>query len=359
MSSVWGSKLRYQLFGESHGSCIGIAIDGLPAGVAIDLDVIMQAMRRRSSKPEEYGTTKRVEADVPEIQTGLYNGKTTGAPLVAIIKNSDHNSTSYDDVKRVPRPGHADYPAVCRYGEAVDLRGSGHFSGRLTAPLVFAGALVNQLPGMENIQAVSHIMRIGEVTELGFAQVQLTDTLQTKLHAEGLPLIDEDNRDAIKAEIKKASQRGDSVGGIVECAILGIQAGVGNPFFDSIESTIAHLAFSIPAVKAVEFGVGFECGSMQGSQMNDAYAIDEKGCVSTVTNHNGGITGGITNGMPVVFRVAIKPTPSISCSQQSIDLQSGQNVDMTVTGRHDACIAARAAVVVESAALMAVYELLK
>ena len=280
--------------------------------------MITQALQRRRSKPEEYGTTKRIEADVPEIQTGLYNGVTTGAPLVAIIRNSDHNSASYDDVKRIPRPGHADYPAICRYGEAVDLRRQWTlFQADWTAPLVFAGALVNQLPGMETIKAISHIMRIGVVVETGFAQVQLTEALIAKLHSEGLPLLNEDIREAIKTEINKANQQGDSVGGIIECGVLGIKAGVGNPFFDSLESTIAHLAFSIPAVKAIEFGAGFDCSSMHGSQMNDAYVINEDGCVSTTTNHNGGITGGITNGMPVVFRVAIKPTPSISCEQKS------------------------------------------
>lgn len=359
LSSVWGSKLRYQLFGESHGTCIGIAIDGLPAGVTLDFAPIAQAMQRRRSNPGEYGTTKRIEADVPEIQAGLHNGVTTGAPLVAMISNADHNSASYDDVKRVPRPGHADYPAICRNGESVDLRGSGHFSGRMTAPLVFAGALVNQLPGMEDIKAVSHIMRIGEVAEAGFSQVMLTEELILKLRSEGLPLLNEEIRQAIKDEIKSASQKGDSVGGIIECGILGIKPGVGNPFFDSLESTIAHLAFSIPAIKAIEFGAGFDCARMNGSQMNDAYVIDENGHVSTATNNNGGITGGISNGMPVVFRLAVKPTPSISCKQKSIDLKSGEAVEMSVAGRHDACIAARAAVVVESVALMAVYELLR
>lgn len=359
LSSVWGSKLRYQLFGESHGTCIGIAIDGLPAGVGIDLEAIAKAMDRRRSKPEDYATTKRVEPDTPEIQSGLCGNVTTGAPLVAIIRNKDSNSSSYQDVKRIPRPGHADYPAVCRYGESVDLRGSGHFSGRLTAPLVFAGALVSQLPGMQKITAVSHVQSIGNVADSSFADGDISDEIVAKLSSEGLPLINESIRDAIKKEITAASAEGDSVGGVIECAVLGIGAGVGNPFFDSLESTIGHLMFSIPAVKGLEFGAGFACSKMRGSQMNDAYIIDENSNISTATNHNGGITGGITNGMPVVFRVAVKPTPSISCTQHSVDLEMKEAVELNVHGRHDACIAARAAVVVESMALMAVYEMLR
>lgn len=338
MSSTYGKNIKLTIFGESHGAGIGCVLDGFPAGFRPDFDAIASFMARRApgAKP---GSTARHEADRPEIISGIFDGRTTGSPITALIRNADHHSSDYADLAAVPRPGHADYALAVKTGGANDIRGGGHSSGRLTAGLCFAGSLALQYLETRGVKVASRIVSIGGCEVSG-------ETDDTGLDA------------AARETIEAARRDGDSVGGVVECAVSGLPAGYGDPIFDGVENRFAAILFGIPAVKGVEFGSGFAGSAMRGSQNNDPFFYDEEGKVRTRTNNHGGALGGITSGMPILFRVAIKPTPSIAKPQQSVNLRTGENCELVVKGRHDACIVPRARPVVEAAAAIAALDLL-
>ncbi|CCX36753.1 chorismate synthase [Clostridium sp. CAG:1013] len=289
---------------------------------------------------------------------GLLDGVTTGAPLCAIIENTNQRSKDYENLRVLPRPGQADYTAYVKYGNHHDVRGGGHFSGRLTAPLVFAGAVARQILGRRGIQVASHVASIGDVEDTRFDPVNVSPQLLERLSGEYFPVIDSAKREEMRAVVEAARMDCDSVGGTVECIVTGLPVGAGNPMFGGVENLISSLAFGIPAMKGIEFGAGFEVSRLRGSQNNDSFYYDEEGKVRTRTNRSGGILGGITNGMPLVFRAAFKPTPSIAKEQNTVDLTTGQNAKLVIHGRHDPCIVPRAAAAVEAAACVAVLELL-
>lgn len=355
MSSAWGNSIKVTIFGESHGDCIGAVIDGLPSGIAIDMDSVERFMARRRPGKDPYSTMRK-ESDIPEIVSGMRDGVLTGAPLTMLIRNTDIRSKDYAENACLARPSHADYAAHIKYSGKNDKRGGGHFSGRLTAPLVFAGAIASQLLMKRGIIVGSHIKSIAHIADEPFGTDISAEMLQ-RLSAMDFPIINDFAGTQMKAEILQAKEACDSVGGIIECAIVGIKAGIGDPIFDGVENRISSIIFGIPAIKGIEFGGGFELTKKRGSAANDElYAED--GEVRCYTNNNGGITGGITNGMPVVFRVAIKPTPSIAKPQSTINLDTFQNSVIEIKGRHDPCIVQRAAPVVEAAAAIAVLDML-
>ncbi len=326
MASEFGKNIRVSIFGESHGAAIGVSIDGMPAGVSVDMERLQHFLDRRAPGRSRF-TTARREEDRPEFLCGIRGGVTCGTPITAIIRNRDTRSGDYSQMEDIPRPGHADYAARMRYGGNEDCRGGGHFSGRLTAPLCVAGGIFLQALEAEGITVRARILEIGGNTE--------------------------DPR----GEIEKAMAQKDSVGGIIECVVNGMPPGIGDPIYDGLENRISLAVFGIPAVKGIEFGRGFEAARLRGSENNDAFYFDG-GTIKTRTNNHGGILGGISSGMPIVFRVAIKPTPSIGKEQDSIRYDTGENVKMTVQGRHDPCIVPRAVPCVEAAAAMAIYDLM-
>lgn len=356
MSGTWGNGIKLSIFGESHGKAIGINIDGLKAGIPLDLEYISREMQRRAPGKSEFSTPRR-EGDEYEILSGFFEGRTTGTPLCAVIYNSDRRSGDYTKLKNIMRPSHADYTGYVKYGGFNDYRGGGHFSGRLTAPLVFAGAVCKQVLESRGIFIGSHIRSIGEEQDRLFDAVNIdADTLRL-LRDRAFPVLDEKCEAAMKAVIARAKEKRDSVGGIVETAVVGAVPGIGEPFFDSVESTLAHLIFSIPGVKGLEFGAGFGISGLRGSEANDGYYI-EKDTVRTYSNNNGGILGGITDGMPLIFRTAFKPTSSIGVVQRTVDMEKKQNTEIEIQGRHDPCIVPRAVPVVEAAAAIALLDLI-
>ncbi len=355
MSGSWGNNLKLAIFGESHGEAIGITMSGLPSGVSLDLEEINRELQRRAPGKSPLATARK-EADIPEILSGLYRGKTTGTPLCAVIRNGDAHSKDYDTVPDLMRPGHGDYPGSVRYQGFNDPRGGGHFSGRLTAPIVFAGAVCKQILALQGVHVGAHIESIGRIRDLSFGECPTDADLLARLGTDELPLLDASCGEAMAKAILDAKAEGDSVGGVVECMVLGLEAGVGEPFFDSVESTLSHLLFSIPGVKGVAFGLGFDTTLRTGSACNDTYYFEgEK--VKTHTNNCGGVTGGITNGMPVVFRAAIRPTASIAKLQDTVSLCQGKDAVLSVTGRHDPCIVPRAVPVIEAVAAIGILEL--
>lgn len=356
MSGMWGSKIKLSIFGESHGNAIGITIDGLPAGFSIDMDKIMMEMSRRAPGKSSLSTPRK-ESDIPEILSGYFEGKTTGAPLCAIIRNSNTKSKDYSKLKDVMRPGHADYTGAVRYKGFNDYRGGGHFSGRITAPLVFAGAICKQILEVKGIIVSAHINSIGKIKDCSFLESDISDELLNSFKEKELPLINTKLEDEMRQEILSARSSGDSIGGTIECAILGVSPGIGDPFFDSVESTLAHLMFSVPAVKGIEFGKGFDISKMRGSEANDEYYL-ENGNIKTKTNNNGGILGGITNGMPIIFNVAIKPTASIFKEQNTVNIVTMEETTLCIEGRHDPCIVQRALPVIEAVAAIGITELM-
>ena len=356
MSGMWGSKIKLSIFGESHGNAIGITIDGLPAGFSIDIDKIMMEMARRAPGKSSLSTPRK-ESDIPEILSGYFEGKTTGAPLCAIIRNSNTKSKDYSKLKDVMRPGHADYTGAVRYKGFNDYRGGGHFSGRITAPLVFAGAICKQILEVKGIIVSAHINSIGKIKDCSFLESDISDELLNSFKEKELPLINTKLEDEMRQEILSARSSGDSIGGTIECAILGVSPGIGDPFFDSVESTLAHLMFSVPAVKGIEFGKGFDISKMRGSEANDEYYL-ENGNIKTKTNNNGGILGGITNGMPIIFNVAIKPTASIFKEQNTVNIVTMEETTLCIEGRHDPCIVQRALPVIEAVAAIGITELM-
>lgn len=356
MSGMWGSKIKLSIFGESHGNAIGITIDGLPAGFSIDMDKIMMEMARRAPGKSSLSTPRK-ESDIPEILSGYFEGKTTGTPLCAIIRNSNTKSKDYSKLKDVMRPGHADYTGAVRYKGFNDYRGGGHFSGRITAPLVFAGAICKQILEVKGIIVSAHINSIGKIKDCSFLESDISDELLNSFKEKELPLINTKLEDEMRQEILSARSSGDSIGGTIECAILGVSPGIGDPFFDSVESTLAHLMFSVPAVKGIEFGKGFDISKMRGLEANDEYYL-ENGNIKTKTNNNGGILGGITNGMPIIFNVAIKPTASIFKEQKAVNIITMEETTLCIEGRHDPCIVQRALPVIEAVAAIGITELM-
>ena len=356
MSGMWGSKIKLSIFGESHGNAIGITIDGLPTGFSIDMDKIMMEMARRAPGKSSLSTPRK-ESDIPEILSGYFEGKTTGTPLCAIIRNSNTKSKDYSKLKDVMRPGHADYTGAVRYKGFNDYRGGGHFSGRITAPLVFAGAICKQILEVKGIIVSAHINSIGKIKDCSFLESDISDELLNSFKEKELPLINTKLEDEMRQEILSARSSGDSIGGTIECAILGVSPGIGDPFFDSVESTLAHLMFSVPAVKGIEFGKGFDISKMRGLEANDEYYL-ENGNIKTKTNNNGGILGGITNGMPIIFNVAIKPTASIFKEQNTVNIVTMEETTLCIEGRHDPCIVQRALPVIEAVAAIGITELM-
>ena len=360
MSSTYGENLKLTIFGQSHSPAIGVTIEGIPAGEKVDLDELQRFLSRRAPGKNVWSTPRK-EADAPEILSGLVNGYTCGAPLTAIIRNTNTRSGDYENLKDIPRPGHADYTAYAKYHGFQDARGGGHFSGRITAALVAGGAIVLGALNRAGIDITTHIARCAGISDTPFA---LDDAAQLAAQVEalasrpeGFAVLDESVEEPMKAAIRAAGAEGDSVGGVLETAILGLPAGVGEPYFDSVESKLAHLAFSIPAVKGIEFGSGFGFADQKGSEANDAFRMQGERIV-TATNHNAGLNGGISNGMPVVFRTAVKPTPSIYKTQDTVDYIAKKDAELSIQGRHDPCIVPRAAIVQTCAAALAVGDLL-
>ena len=356
MSGIWGKNIRISIFGESHGKAIGAVIDGLPVGLALDMENIKFQMKRRAPGRSELATLRQEDDDF-EILSGYFNGYTTGTPFSFIIRNKDKKSMDYEKIKDIPRPGHADYTGRIKYSGFNDYRGGGHFSGRLTAPLVFAGAICRQILKDKRIRIVSHIKSIGIVEDKSFDFEKIQEEIIDRLENMQMPVTDEEKAKFMRQEILIAKQNEDSVGGIIECAIIGTPAGVGEPFFDSVESRLSHILFAIPGVKGVEFGAGFDIAKMKSSQANDEIFI-QNGEVKTKSNYNGGILGGITNSMPIIFRVAIKPTPSIGKIQNSIDMEKMKETKIEIQGRHDPCIVPRAIPVVEAVAAIALLDMI-
>ena len=352
MSSTYGESLKLSIFGQSHGPAIGMTLDGIPAGLPVDTEKLQTFLNRRAPGQNDWSTPRR-EEDRPEFLGGILDGYTCGAPIATVIYNKNTRSGDYANLKDCPRPGHADYTAQIKYGGFQDAAGGGHFSGRLTAPLCIAGGLCKQWLEEMGIRIGAHIYMIAGCEDYNF------DPLQPELDAidPNFPVIAPHTGDEMKKRIEKARSQGDSVGGIIECAITGLPAGLGEPMFGGVESKIAQIVYGIPAVKGVAFGSCSTFAYDLGSEMNDSYTVKD-GEIQAVTNNAGGILGGITTGMPVIFRTTLKPTPSISKPQQSVSLSKMENQELIVKGRHDPCIVPRAVPVVEAAAALAIYDLI-
>ena len=352
MSSTYGENLKLSIFGQSHGPAIGMTLDGIPAGLPVDLDKLQQFLNRRAPGQNDWSTPRK-EEDRPEFLAGLLDGYTCGAPIAAVIHNKNTRSKDYSNLKDIPRPGHADYTAQIKYGGYQDVAGGGHFSGRLTAPLCIAGGLCKQWLEEMGIRIGAHIFGIGEIGDdkFDFLNPQLDE-----INAD-FPVLNQASGERMRQLIAETRAEGDSVGGLIQCAVTGLPAGIGEPMFGGVESRLSQIIYGIPAVKALWFGSGVGAWILKGSEFNDDYVLNENG-IATATNHNGGILGGITNGMPVIFNVAIKPTPSISKPQQSVSLSKMENTTLEIKGRHDPCIVPRAVPVVEAAAAIAIYDMI-
>ncbi len=352
MSSEFkAGNLSVNIFGESHGTAIGVVIDGLPAGEKLDFEEIMRFMSRRA--PKKDGTsTMRSEADIPEILSGVLDGVTEGSPLCAVIKNTDQHSADYKSVSTLARPGHSDYTGYIRYNGANDLRGGGHFSGRLTAPLCFAGAVAAQILKRRGIDAAAHIYKIKDIPDTPFDPVNIDTETLSAVKTRYLPLIDRSKDEPMRNAILSAAKELNSIGGEIEYCALGFPAGYGDPMFDGLENRISRAVFAVPAVKGIEFGAGFAVAEMNASENNDEFYIKD-GKILTRTNNHGGILGGISSGMPIIFRAAIKPTPSISRPQKTVDYVNMTEEELVIKGRHDPCIVPRAVPCIEAAANLA------
>ena len=347
MSFSFGEKLRVTLFGQSHAAAIGVVVEGLPPGETVDLEEVKLFMARRAPGKNAF-ETKRKEADIPKVLSGLIDGKTCGSPIAAIIENLDTRSEDYRQTMTMPRPSHADYSAHLKYGDWHDNRGGGHFSGRMTAPLCFAGAIALQILRRKGVDIGAHIASIGSIQGKRFDPVKVDGALLARLRESAFPVVDESSAGAMKEEILRASGQMDSVGGVIECCALGVPGGIGGPLFGGIESRMSLVLFGIPAVKGVEFGAGFQAAAMKGSAHNDPFYYDNDR-VKTSTNNHGGILGGISTGMPLTVRAAFKPTPSIGIPQQTVDLKNRRDATIAIQGRHDPCIVPRAVPCVEAA----------
>ena len=353
MSSTYGDQFRFTIFGQSHSPAIGVTVEGLPAGLTIDMERLAAFLARRAPGGSPTATARK-EADLPEFLSGLVGNTTCGAPLTAIIRNTNTRSGDYDNLRDCPRPGHADYPAQVKFGGFQDVAGGGHFSGRLTAPLCIAGGIALQALEQQGITVAAHMQSVAHVQDSRFDPLVTEETLKKLLNSPD-PVLTPGVWTQMEQAILAAKAEGDSVGGIIECAVTGLPAGLGDPMFDGMENRIARIVFGIPAVRGLEFGTGFAAAGLRGSAHNDPYYMDGN-TVKTKTNHHGGILGGITTGMPLIFRAAVKPTPSIAQKQNSVSLAMGENAVLEIHGRHDPCIVRRAVPVFEAAAAAAVYD---
>jgi chorismate synthase len=347
MSSTIGNSIKVTLFGQSHSKGIGVVIDGLPVGEEIDLEQVQSFLNRRAPGKSRYVTTRK-ERDIPSIISGLVNSKTCGAPLCAVFSNTDTKSEDYAQHLDIPRPSHADYPAHVKYQGFNDIRGGGHFSGRLTAPLCFAGAVCLQILKRKGIKIGAHLFSVGNETDTKFDPVAIDDALLDEIARKQFPVIDDAAGKRMMDVIESAMTDNDSIGGIIECCAIRLPIGLGEPIFDGMENRLATAIFGIPGVRGIEFGTGFAAAGMRGSQHNDAWRTDGDRIV-TSTNHHGGIIGGLSTGMPIILRVAFKPTSSIGIQQRSVNLSENRECDLTIQGRHDPCIAVRAVPAVEAA----------
>lgn len=356
MDNIYGKRIKLDIYGGSHDEKIGMTLSGVPSGEVIDLDALRAFMLRRAPGNDPYSTARR-EPDEPVFLSGLDGNVTTGGVIEAVIYNKNQRSGDYSSLTDTPRPSHADYPAIVKFGKCVDLRGGGHFSGRLTAPMCIAGGICLQILARRGIDIGAHIYSIGSVSDTPFDPVNLSKSDFDALHSRRFSVLDERSGEKMRKIIEDARLDCDSVGGVVECAILGLPTGLGEHMFDSAESAVASIVFGIPAVKGIEFGAGFASSRMLGSENNDPYYVDGA-TVKTRTNNAGGILGGMTTGMPLIFRAALKPTPSIAKEQDSVSLSRMENVKISIRGRHDPCIVPRAVPVFEAAAALAVMDLM-
>ncbi len=356
MPSVFGENIRVSIFGQSHSEAIGVVVDGLPAGFEVDMDALNAFLARRAPGQGRF-TTARKESDLPEFVSGIVDGVTCGAPLCALIRNNDTRSGDYADLRDHPRPSHADYPAYVKFGAAHDIRGGGHFSGRLTAPLCIAGGIALQMLAGRGVRVGAHLCSVGDVQDERFDPVTVSERDFERIAANGFPVLDEMAGARMFDAIERARMDADSIGGTIECAATGLPAGLGDALFGGLEGRLSQALFGIPAVKGVEFGSGFDGARMRGSENNDPFVMQD-GSVRTLTNNAGGILGGITTGMPLIMRVAIKPTPSIGRAQRSVSLSEGKPYELTIRGRHDPCIAPRAVPVVEAAAALVLLDMM-
>jgi len=357
VAATYKNNIELTIFGESHGKAIGIVMGNLPSGISIDELEIQKDMKRRAPGQNKMSTARK-EADQVEIISGIQNGITTGAPLTGIIYNSDQHSKDYSILKTNMRPGHSDYPAYIKYKGFNDVRGGGHFSGRITAPIVFAGSIAKQILKQKGIKIGAHILSIGSIKDEKF-DMNVNDELLDELLEKPYPTINTAIFTDMEQAILDARKNLNSIGGKVECVALHVPAGLGEPFFDSLESHLSSLMFSIPAVKCVSFGDGDIIDTMFGDEANDEYYYDENGIVKTKTNHNGGIIGGISNGMPISVTVSFKPTPSIAKKQNTINVETQENVELEIKGRHDPCIVQRAVVVVEAMMALGILDMMR
>lgn len=356
MSSIFNGNIKISLFGESHGKAIGAVLDNIPAGEKIDFNEILAQMSRRSPGVNSCSTQRR-EDDYPEILSGILNEYTTGAPIAAIIKNKDVISKDYEDLKDIPRPGHADFPAAVKYNGFNDFRGGGHFSGRLTAALTFAGAVCRQIVEKRGIKIGAHVLSVGEIKDENFDETNIQDSLISKLNSSSFSVINTKQKIKMEQKILEVKNQNDSIGGSIECAITGFPVGLGEPIFGGVESLISALVFSIPAIKGIEFGAGFKTMYLNGSENNDEFILKD-GKIATKTNNHGGILGGLTSSMPVIFKVSVKSTPSIALEQTSINMATKEMAKIQVKGRHDSCIVPRVVPVVEAIAAIAALDLM-
>ena len=357
MQSVIGNSIKLSLFGESHGNMIGVVIDGLAPGIKLDTKFIQEQLDKR--KPKGKISTQRHEEDDFKIVSGYFNGYTTGTPLCIMIENKAQKSKDYEKTRDLMRPSHADYTAEKKYLGYQDFRGGGHFSGRITAPLVAVGAICIQILREKGIVLGTHILKCKDEEDRNFSLdgEELKKEIEI-VNKRYFPVFDDKKKESMKRIIEEAGKNLNSVGGILETAVIGVPSGVGEPYFNSIESVLSHLLFSIPAVKGVEFGAGFSIADMFGSEANDSFYYNENREVKTKSNNNGGINGGISNGMPIIIKTAIKPTPSIYREQESIDISKHENIKFNIEGRHDPAIIHRARVVVDSVVAFGILDLL-
>lgn len=352
MSSTYGEILKLSIFGQSHGPAIGMTLDGIPAGLPVDFEKLQSFLNRRAPGQGAYATARK-EADAPEFLSGIVDNYTCGAPLSAIIRNTNTRSGDYSSLKDCPRPGHADFSAQIKYKGYQDVAGGGHFSGRLTAPLCIAGGLCKQWLELRGIRVMAHIASIGDIKDTPYAPL-VPQQIPEDVH---FSVIDREAGEKMQQLIAEAKADGDSIGGVIECAATGVPAGLGDPMFGGIESKLSQIIYGVPAVKGLEFGSGFAGSAMRGSQNNDPYSVIN-GEIRTLSNNAGGILGGITTGMPILFRVAIKPTPSIAKPQMSVSLKKMEDCELSVHGRHDPCIVPRAVPVIEAAAAIALFDIM-
>ncbi len=356
MSSIIGNKIKLSVFGESHGEAIGCVIDGLPNGIKLDFDEISREMARRAPGNDKTATARK-ESDIPHILSGVLNGITTGAPLAMEIKNTNTRSGDYGNLMSVPRPSHSDYPAYVKYNGNNDVRGGGHFSGRLTAPIVFAGAVAKQILKTKGVTIGAHIIQIGSACDNLFDKNNICAAELDAVTHKQFAVVNDESEAEMRACVEAARVNGDSIGGVIECAAVGLPVGLGGNMFDTVESRLSAALFGVPAVKGVQFGAGFDFAEMLGSQANDGYEM-RNGKVALLSNNNGGILGGMTSGAPIIFSVVLKPTPSVSVPQKSVNLQTMENETLIVKGRHDPCVVPRAVSVIEGITAVTLLDLM-